>query len=121
MDVLSSPLQYVATELAGLQGHELLDGQWPSDCFQTNHQSLVGPSVWPTDCSPLVNSRIQRNIRKMTEISGHHCSGPLLANHNIHSFMMMGSQVYENSLSSSVIDVWIFSLRLVKQLGTSSM
>lgn len=104
--VLSSPLQYIATELAGSQSHALLEGQWSPDFFQANNQSPAGPSVWPTQCS-LVNRRVQKNIRK-TEISGHHCSGPLLANYYIHNFTMLGSQVRENSLSSSLIDVWIF-------------
>ena len=46
----------------------------------------------------------------MTEISGHHCSMPLWASYYIHNFTMMGTQVYKNTLGSSVIGLGIFSL-----------
>lgn len=45
--------------------------------FQMNNGSLVSPSVWPVKLFSLVNSKIQKNIRKITKISGHHFLVPL--------------------------------------------
>lgn len=106
---LNFPFMRMAIQPDGVVSCVLPECQQSSDFFfQMNNLGLVGQTGWLIQLS-FSNRRTQKRSERLLNfvVITARC---LFWRYYIHNFTMMGTQVYENTFSCSVIDLGIFSL-----------